>query len=118
MPILGHLHLLGPLPHQALHRLSTCLGPLMHLCLGSIPCVVASDAGTAQEFLRTHELSFSDWPGSISISYLTYSGANFDNMMEGILREKEEARRFLFRGGKCLRLVQAALQEVVPGAAR
>ncbi|MQL89626.1 hypothetical protein Taro_022205 [Colocasia esculenta] len=77
LPILGHLHLLAPLPHQALHRLSTRLGPLMHLRLGSVPCVVASDAGTAQEFLRTHELSFSDRPGSISISCLTYGGADF-----------------------------------------
>uniref|UniRef100_A0A0D3G3M7 Uncharacterized protein n=1 Tax=Oryza barthii TaxID=65489 RepID=A0A0D3G3M7_9ORYZ len=36
LPILGHLHLLTPLPHQALHRLAARHGPLLYLRLGSI----------------------------------------------------------------------------------
>ena len=60
LPIIGHLHLLGRLPHQALHKLSNRHGPLIHLSLGSIPCVVASSPEVAKEFLKTHETSFLD----------------------------------------------------------
>ncbi|KAF9597333.1 hypothetical protein IFM89_017236 [Coptis chinensis] len=77
LPILGHLHLLGPIPHQAFHTLSTKYGPLIYLLLGSVPCVLASTAETAREFLKTHELSFSSRPSSSAIDYLTYGSADF-----------------------------------------
>lgn len=48
LPIIGHLHLLLPIPHQALHKLSTLYGPLIHLYLGSVPCVVVSFAWICQ----------------------------------------------------------------------
>ncbi|CAD5165383.1 cytochrome P450 93A3-like [Musa acuminata AAA Group] len=77
LPIIGHLHLLAPIPHQALHKLSTRHGPLIHLRLGSVRCVVASSAATAKELLRTHDLSFSDRPPSKAVSYLTYGLSDF-----------------------------------------
>ncbi|CAL9133973.1 unnamed protein product [Musa textilis] len=77
LPVIGHLHLLAPIPHQALHKLSARYGPLIHLRLGSVCCVVASSAATAKEFLRTHDLSFSDRPSSKAVSYLTYGLADF-----------------------------------------
>ncbi|KAI3819968.1 hypothetical protein L1987_13822 [Smallanthus sonchifolius] len=40
-PIIGHLHLLSPTPHQAFHRLSLRYGPFFRLMMGSEPCVVA-----------------------------------------------------------------------------
>jgi hypothetical protein len=30
LPIIGHMHLLGPIPHQAFHKLSTRYGPLVY----------------------------------------------------------------------------------------
>ncbi|KAL9331640.1 hypothetical protein ACSQ67_001250 [Phaseolus vulgaris] len=54
LPIIGHLHLLSPIPHQALHKLSTRYGPIMHLFLGSVPSVNASTPEAAREFLKTH----------------------------------------------------------------
>uniref|UniRef100_A0A251TIE5 Putative cytochrome P450 n=1 Tax=Helianthus annuus TaxID=4232 RepID=A0A251TIE5_HELAN len=42
LPIIGHLRLLGPIPHQALHKLSNRYGPVFQIFLGSTPCVVAS----------------------------------------------------------------------------
>ncbi|KAM0932358.1 putative 3,9-dihydroxypterocarpan 6A-monooxygenase [Dioscorea sansibarensis] len=77
LPVIGHLHLLAPIPHQALHKLSLRYGPLISLRLGSVPCVVASSPETAKEFLKTHELFFADRPQSKAVSYLTYGSADF-----------------------------------------
>ena len=76
-PIIGHLHLLAPIPHQALHKLSNRYGPLLHLFLGSVPCVVASSPEMAKEFLKTHENSFSNRPNSAVVDYITYGSQGF-----------------------------------------
>ncbi|PPD71026.1 hypothetical protein GOBAR_DD32089 [Gossypium barbadense] len=77
LPIIGHLHLLAPIPHQALHKLSTKHGPLIHIRLGSVPCVVASSPEIAKQFLKTHESSFSNRPITAVVDYLTYGSADF-----------------------------------------
>ena len=77
LPIIGHLHLLAPIPHQALHKLSTRYGPIMHLYFGSVPCVIASTPETAKEFLKTHESHFSNRPQSSAVDYLTYGSQDF-----------------------------------------
>ncbi|KAI3412223.1 uncharacterized protein J3R85_017595 [Psidium guajava] len=77
IPILGHLHLLAPIPHQALHKLADRFGPLIHLWLGSIPCIVVSSAEMAKEFLKTHEACFSNRPYSAAVDYLTYGSQDF-----------------------------------------
>ncbi|KAG8503980.1 hypothetical protein CXB51_002313 [Gossypium anomalum] len=61
LPIIGHLHLLAPIPHQALHKLSTKHGPLIHIRL--VP--------------QTHESSFSNRPITAVVDYLTYGSADF-----------------------------------------
>ncbi|KAL8127575.1 cytochrome P450 93A3-like [Apium graveolens] len=77
IPIIGHLHLLAPIPHQALHKLSTRYGPLIHIFLGSYPCIVASSPEMAKEFLKTHEASWSDRPQTEATDYLTYGSQDF-----------------------------------------
>ncbi|KAI3471555.1 hypothetical protein Pfo_028205 [Paulownia fortunei] len=77
LPIIGHLHLLAPIPHQALAKLSSRYGPLIHICLGSVPCVVASSPEISKEFLKTHESSFSDRPQTAATDYLTYGSQDF-----------------------------------------
>ncbi|KAM6592814.1 hypothetical protein CsatA_000517 [Cannabis sativa] len=77
LPIIGHLHLLGPIPHQAFHKLSNHYGPLIHLYLGSVLCVVASTPEVAKEFLKTQETSFLNRPQMTAVDYLTYGSADF-----------------------------------------
>ncbi|KAL1822419.1 hypothetical protein ACET3Z_009197 [Daucus carota] len=77
IPIIGHLHLLAPIPHQALHKLSTRYGPLIHLYLGSKPCIVASSPEMATEILKTHEASWLDRPKTEAVDYLTYGSQDF-----------------------------------------
>lgn len=77
LPIIGHLHLIGSIPHQGLHKLSTKYGPIIHLFLGSMPCVVASTPESAKEFLKTHETYFSNRPQSSAVDYLTYGSQDF-----------------------------------------
>ncbi|KAL5545523.1 hypothetical protein UlMin_005210 [Ulmus minor] len=77
LPIIGHLRLLGPIPHQSLHKLSNQYGPLIQLYLGSVPFVVASSPEIAKEFLKTQEISFSNRAKiSTAIDYLTYGSAD------------------------------------------
>ncbi|KAK9170150.1 hypothetical protein Syun_002290 [Stephania yunnanensis] len=77
LPIIGHLHLFGNIPHQTFHKLSTIYGPLIHIYIGSVPYVVASSAEVAKEFLKTHELSFSSRPQTAAVHYITYGSADF-----------------------------------------
>jgi len=50
----------------------------MHLFLGSLPCVVASTAEAAKEFLKTHESSFSNRPSqTVAVEALTYGFQDF-----------------------------------------
>jgi cytochrome P450 len=75
LPVIGHLHLLEPLLHHCFHRLSTTYGPLIHLKIGSQPCVVASTPELAKVFLKTHELKFSSRKTSTAIKLLTYNSS-------------------------------------------
>ncbi|KAL3530689.1 hypothetical protein ACH5RR_010011 [Cinchona calisaya] len=72
LPIIGHLHLLEPITHRCLHEMSCRYGPLFHLRLGSVPCVVASDSEMATEFLKTNGISFSSRKQSPAIKLLAY----------------------------------------------
>ncbi|KAL0383725.1 UNVERIFIED_CONTAM: cytochrome [Sesamum calycinum] len=72
LPIIGHLHLLSSIPHQAFFKISSRYGPLIHLYLGSVPCVVASSPEICKEFLKTHEISFLNRPKTVVSDYVTY----------------------------------------------
>ena len=77
LPIIGHLHLLGPIPHQALHKLSNHYGPLIHLQFGSVPSVVASSEEIAKEFLKGQEFLFSNRPLLTVVDCLSYPSSDF-----------------------------------------
>ncbi|KAL1827574.1 hypothetical protein ACET3Z_005986 [Daucus carota] len=62
LPVIGHLHMLGKLPHQTLYKLSQKYGPIMSLRLGSVPTIVVTSPGAAELFLRTHDAVFASRP--------------------------------------------------------
>ncbi|KAG6415455.1 hypothetical protein SASPL_122866 [Salvia splendens] len=75
LPVIGHLHLLGPRLHQTFHDLSQRYGPLMQLRLGSINCVVTSSPELAKECLKTQEMVFSSRKHSTAIDIVTYDSS-------------------------------------------
>ncbi|KAG8045774.1 hypothetical protein GUJ93_ZPchr0008g12391 [Zizania palustris] len=62
IPLLGHLPLLGSLPHRKLRSMAEAYGPVMLLRFGRVPTVVASSAAAAQEAMRTRDLAFASRP--------------------------------------------------------
>ncbi|XP_015889029.3 trimethyltridecatetraene synthase [Ziziphus jujuba] len=75
-PIIGNLNLIGPLPHQSLHKLSQIYGPIMQLKFGSFPVVIASSAEMAKQFLKTHDHVFASRPQMAAGKYTTYNYSN------------------------------------------
>ncbi|KAH6822017.1 hypothetical protein C2S53_014487 [Perilla frutescens var. hirtella] len=72
LPLIGHLHLLGPRLHHSFDELSKRYGPLMHIRLGSMPCAVVSSPQLAEEFLKTNDAVFSTRKGSTVVDMVTY----------------------------------------------
>ncbi|PWA35866.1 cytochrome P450 93A3 [Artemisia annua] len=77
IPIIGHLHLFAPIPHQAFHKLSLRYGPVFRLLMGSVPCVVVGTPVAAKEFLKTYENSFLDRPYNSATAQMTYGSKDF-----------------------------------------
>ncbi|KAL4558113.1 hypothetical protein LXL04_036309 [Taraxacum kok-saghyz] len=77
LPIIGHLHLLGPSPHRAFHKLSIQYGPVFRLFLGSKSCVVFNSPETAKELFRTYDNLFLDRPYNSFMDYISYGGRGF-----------------------------------------
>ncbi|XP_052196532.1 cytochrome P450 71AU50-like isoform X1 [Diospyros lotus] len=72
LPILGHFHLLGKLPHQDLHRLAKKHGPIMYLRFGFVPNIVVSSPEAAEQFLKTHDIVFAGRPPHEAAKYISY----------------------------------------------
>nr|XP_043637634.1 cytochrome P450 93A3-like [Erigeron canadensis] len=77
LPVIGHLHLLAPIPHQAFHKISLRYGGVFRVILGSVPCVVACSPEMAKEFLKTYENAYLDRPQNSAVAYLTYGSKDF-----------------------------------------
>eukprot|EP00250_Pteridium_aquilinum_P020812 c24960_g2_i1 orf=89-1162(+) len=74
LPFVGHLHILGALPHQTLARLSERYGPLMSLRFGSLPAIVASSPTMAKLILHTHDKIFAGRPQNSTVARNAFQG--------------------------------------------
>ncbi|TKW02483.1 hypothetical protein SEVIR_8G246830v4 [Setaria viridis] len=73
LPIIGHLHLIGSLPHHSLRDLAKRHGPdVMLLRLGAVPTLVVSSPRAAKAVLRTHDHVFASRPHSAVADVLFY----------------------------------------------
>ncbi|KAI4324236.1 hypothetical protein L6164_023790 [Bauhinia variegata] len=74
LPLIGHLHQLGTLPHHSLTALSKKYGPIMLLHLGQTPTLVLSSADLVREMVKTHDTVFSSRPLTTAIKIVFYGG--------------------------------------------
>ncbi|RCV32795.1 hypothetical protein SEVIR_7G017300v4 [Setaria viridis] len=78
LPVIGHLHLVGSLPHVSLRDLTAKhgRGGVMLLRLGAVPTLVVSSARAAQAVLRTHDHLFASRPRSVVTDILFYGSSD------------------------------------------
>ncbi|CAL5009397.1 unnamed protein product [Urochloa decumbens] len=78
LPVIGHLHLVGSLPHVSLRDLAAKHGRrgLMLLRLGAVPTVIISSPSAAQAVLRTHDHVFASRPYSAIADIIFYGSSD------------------------------------------
>ncbi|CAL4964940.1 unnamed protein product [Urochloa decumbens] len=78
LPVIGHLHLVGPLPHISLRDLAAehSRDGLMLLRLGAVPTLVVSSPRAVQAVLRTHDHVFASRAYSPVADILFYGSSD------------------------------------------
>ncbi|KAK9714079.1 hypothetical protein RND81_06G070600 [Saponaria officinalis] len=72
LPIIGNLHMLGPLPHRSLAKLAQKYGPIMSLKLGLVQTIVVSSPEAAELFLKQHDTIFASRPATEVATHMFY----------------------------------------------
>lgn len=77
LPIIGHLHLLGPSLAKRCKALAAGYGPIMRLQLVSTSSIIVSNAAIAREIMKDNEMSISARPEFGCSGYNIYDGCSF-----------------------------------------
>ncbi|KAL3534244.1 hypothetical protein ACH5RR_002705 [Cinchona calisaya] len=78
LPLIGHLHLLGPKLTKSFQALAARYGPLIRLRLGSKnSTIIVSNAIIAKEILKDNEMNFVSRPELGSSEFNIYAGYTF-----------------------------------------
>ncbi|KAM5574532.1 cytochrome P450 CYP736A12 [Rosa sericea] len=72
LPVIGHLHMLGNLPHRSLQHLAKKYGPIMSIRLGNVRAILVSSPKAAELFLKTHDANFASRPRVQASEHLAY----------------------------------------------
>ncbi|RDX79081.1 Cytochrome P450 71D10, partial [Mucuna pruriens] len=72
LPLIGNMHQLGTQPHRSLAELAHQYGPLMHMQLGELSCIVVSSPEMAKEVMNTHDIIFANRPRVLAADVITY----------------------------------------------
>ncbi|KAK2440983.1 hypothetical protein P8452_19944 [Trifolium repens] len=72
LPLIGNIHQVGALAHHSLAKLAQQYGPLMHMKLGELSCIVVSSQEMAIEVMKTHDLNFANRPPLLAPQIITY----------------------------------------------
>ncbi|KAL3569135.1 hypothetical protein D5086_029025 [Populus alba] len=117
LPIIGHLHLLSSDLPNSLKTLASRYGPLMKIRFGSTPIYVVSDAKTAKEILKIHDVDFaSKFTLGFGLSkFDIYDGYTFFNAPYGAYWRfmKKLCMTKLFNGSQLDRFVHIREQETM-----
>jgi len=122
LPIIGHLHLVGPLPHISLRDLSAKHDHdgLMLLHLGSFPTLIISSPSAAQAVLRTNDHIFASRAYSPVTDILFYGSTDvaFSPYCEHWRQVKKIATTHLLTNKKVRSYRHAREHEVINNHAR
>ncbi|EFJ21523.1 hypothetical protein SELMODRAFT_176221 [Selaginella moellendorffii] len=90
LPLIGHLHLLGKLPHQSFQALAEKHGPIFSLRFGFRHAVVISSTDLAKEVLRVHDATFASRPSNVGLDIGFYKyfmgGAPYGDLWKQLRR--------------------------------
>lgn len=90
LPIIGHLHLLGPSLYKSLHNLSTKYGPLLYLCIGASRCLLVSTSSMATKIFKTNDLAFAYRPHFTFVDKLPYGNWIFHGTLCWLLAIRQK----------------------------
>uniref|UniRef100_A0ACD6A312 Uncharacterized protein n=1 Tax=Avena sativa TaxID=4498 RepID=A0ACD6A312_AVESA len=77
LPIIGHLHLVGSLPHVSLSSLARKYGPdVMLLRLGAVSTLVVSSPRAAEAVLRTHDHVLASRPRTVVSNIIMHGSSD------------------------------------------
>ncbi|PHT31954.1 hypothetical protein CQW23_28291 [Capsicum baccatum] len=76
LPLLGNLHMFGDNLHQDLNKIAKKHGPIMSIHFGLVPVIVAFTPYAAEQFLKTHDLTFSSRPSNQVSENIFYKRKN------------------------------------------